>query len=81
MLDADEATRLGDRAKELIPKELIPGDEIGQILLRLGRIEPSALREALRTQSESGGQLGAVLRRMGACSASDAGTVRRAVNG
>ncbi len=46
-------------------------DEIGQILLRLGRIEASALREALHTQAESGGQLGAVLRRMGACSASD----------
>ncbi|HYZ83248.1 MAG TPA: ATP-binding protein [Bryobacteraceae bacterium] len=32
MLDADEATRKGDRAGELIAEELIPGDEIGQIM-------------------------------------------------
>src|SRR5262245_53948006 len=37
----------------------------------MGRIEASALREALLTQADSGGQLGAVLRRMGACSSSD----------
>ena len=47
------------------------GNEIGQILLRMGRIEPADLREALRVQSDCGGLLGAVLRRMGACSASD----------
>lgn len=32
MLDADTATRAGDRQRELIPPEEIPGDEIGQIM-------------------------------------------------
>jgi signal transduction histidine kinase len=32
MLDADEATRRGDRERELIRNEDIPGDEIGQIM-------------------------------------------------
>lgn len=32
MLDADTATRDGDRQKELIPAKEIPGDEIGQIM-------------------------------------------------
>ncbi len=45
--------------------------EIGQVLLRLGRIEPDALREALRIQQESGGLLGGILRRIGACDARD----------
>jgi len=47
------------------------GNELGQILLRMGRIEAVALREALRLQQESGGLLGALLRRMNACSESD----------
>jgi len=47
------------------------GNEIGQILLRMGKVEPAALREALRVQAESGGLLGALLRRMGACSKRD----------
>lgn len=33
MLDADTATRAGNRQKELIPPTEIPGDEIGQIML------------------------------------------------
>ncbi len=32
MLQADEATQRGDRQRELIPPEMIPGDEIGQIM-------------------------------------------------
>jgi signal transduction histidine kinase len=32
MLDADDATRQGDRGHELIDEELISGDEIGQIM-------------------------------------------------
>jgi signal transduction histidine kinase len=32
MLDADRATQEGNRANELIPDPLIPGDEIGQIM-------------------------------------------------
>lgn len=32
MLDADEATQRGDRGREMIPDEAIPGDEIGQIM-------------------------------------------------
>ncbi|BDC48160.1 hypothetical protein F183_A04760 [Bryobacterales bacterium F-183] len=32
MLDADDATQRGDRAREMIPDDAIPGDEIGQIM-------------------------------------------------
>lgn len=32
LLEADEATHRGDRHNELVPEELIPGDEIGQIM-------------------------------------------------
>lgn len=42
-------------------------NEIGQLLLRRGDITPAQLREALRIQVESGGHVGAILRRMGAC--------------
>jgi hypothetical protein len=44
-------------------------DELGQVLLRLGAIQPEHLRTALRLQEEHGGQLGAILLTMGACSA------------
>jgi lipopolysaccharide/colanic/teichoic acid biosynthesis glycosyltransferase len=43
------------------------GDELGQILLRQGQITPEQLREALRLQTEQGGHVGAILKRMGAC--------------
>jgi lipopolysaccharide/colanic/teichoic acid biosynthesis glycosyltransferase len=43
------------------------GDELGQVLLRRGQITPEQLREALRLQTEQGGHLGAILKRMGAC--------------
>jgi lipopolysaccharide/colanic/teichoic acid biosynthesis glycosyltransferase len=42
-------------------------NEIGQILLRRGAITPVQLRQALQTQGEHGGHVGAILRRMGAC--------------
>jgi lipopolysaccharide/colanic/teichoic acid biosynthesis glycosyltransferase len=42
-------------------------NEIGQLLIRNGVITPEQLRQALRIQSESGGHVGAILRRMGAC--------------
>jgi len=32
MLDADDATQHGDRAREMIDEAMIPGDEIGQIM-------------------------------------------------
>ena len=42
-------------------------NEIGQVLIRNGVITPEQLRQALRIQSENGGHVGAILRRMGAC--------------
>jgi lipopolysaccharide/colanic/teichoic acid biosynthesis glycosyltransferase len=42
-------------------------NELGQVLIRNGVITPEQLRQALRIQSESGGHVGAILRRMGAC--------------
>jgi lipopolysaccharide/colanic/teichoic acid biosynthesis glycosyltransferase len=42
-------------------------NEIGQVLIRNGIITPEQLRAALRIQTESGGHVGAILRRMGAC--------------
>jgi Undecaprenyl-phosphate galactose phosphotransferase WbaP len=43
------------------------GDEIGQLLLRKGRITAQQLREALAVQADTGGQLGVILRELGAC--------------
>ncbi|HWP09428.1 MAG TPA: exopolysaccharide biosynthesis polyprenyl glycosylphosphotransferase [Polyangiaceae bacterium] len=42
-------------------------NELGQVLLRNGVIRPEQLRRALRVQAETGGHVGAILRRMGAC--------------
>jgi lipopolysaccharide/colanic/teichoic acid biosynthesis glycosyltransferase len=44
-------------------------NEIGQVLLRKGFITPVQLRQALKVQTEQGGHVGAILRRMGACDA------------
>src|ERR1700710_3156593 len=44
-------------------------NEIGQLLIRKGIITPQQLREALKVQAESGGHVGAILKRMGACDA------------
>jgi len=43
------------------------GDELGQVLLRREKITPQQLRDALKLQTEQGGHLGAILKRMGAC--------------
>jgi signal transduction histidine kinase len=56
MLDADTATRAGDRERELIPKSEILGDEIGQIMR--SRNETVA---ALRRQED---ELATALRRL-----------------
>src|SRR5262245_25386172 len=45
------------------------GNEIGQVLLHMGAIRPEQLREALRIQQETGGLIGAILDKMGACDA------------
>lgn len=50
MLDADDATRRGDREHELIPEELIPGDEIGQIM----RSRNASIQELRRREDELG---------------------------
>jgi lipopolysaccharide/colanic/teichoic acid biosynthesis glycosyltransferase len=44
-------------------------DELGQLLMQSGALKPELLREALRVQEEQGGQLGATLIAMRACSA------------
>lgn len=63
-LDADEASRQEDRRRELIPEELTPGDEIGDImrsrnetLARL-RAQEDELEEALRRVEELAEDLG-----------------------
>jgi signal transduction histidine kinase len=56
MLDADSATQKGDREREMIPSEDIPGDEIGQIMS-----SRNATVAALRRQED---ELAAALRRL-----------------
>jgi lipopolysaccharide/colanic/teichoic acid biosynthesis glycosyltransferase len=43
------------------------GNEIGQVLLRNGDIQPDHLRAGLRQQEQQGGQIGRILIQMGAC--------------
>jgi signal transduction histidine kinase len=53
-LEADAATRRGDRQAEIVPEPLIPGDEIGQIMrsrndtVEALRMQEDVLEEALR---------------------------------
>ena len=56
MLDADYSVMTGDRGREIIPSELIPGDEIGQIM----RSRNSTV-EQLRAREE---ELEAALKRL-----------------
>jgi signal transduction histidine kinase len=56
MLDADTATRAGDRERELIPQVEIPNDEIGQIMRSRNETV-----EALRRQED---ELATALRRL-----------------
>ena len=48
LLDADEATRRGDREREIIPEREIPGDEVGQIMTS----HNSTVRELRRHEAE-----------------------------
>lgn len=56
VLDADEATRRGEHGRELIPEELILGDEIGQIM----RSRNAVVAELRRHEDE----LAAALKRL-----------------
>ncbi len=56
LLEADQATRTGDRARELIPASEIPDDEIGQIM----RSRNETVTELRRQEDE----LAAALRRL-----------------
>lgn len=64
-------TELTEDANQQVPafykRRRKRGDELGQVLLRHGQITPEQLRTALKLQTEEGGHLGAILKRMGAC--------------
>ena len=57
----------GQRAPAFYKRRRRRNNEIGQLLIRKGIITPQQLREALKIQAESGGHVGAILKRMGAC--------------
>ena len=59
----------GQRAPAFYKRRRRRNNEIGQLLIRKGIITPQQLREALKIQQESGGHVGAILKRMGACDA------------
>ena len=61
----------GARAPAFYKRRRRRNNEIGQLLIRKGIITAQQLREALKMQTESGGHLGAILRRMGACDSRD----------
>jgi lipopolysaccharide/colanic/teichoic acid biosynthesis glycosyltransferase len=67
MLAAGPPGGSAKRAPAFYKRRRKRNNEIGQVLIRNGVITPEQLREALRVQSESGGHVGAILRRMGAC--------------
>jgi lipopolysaccharide/colanic/teichoic acid biosynthesis glycosyltransferase len=60
---------IGQRAPAFYKRRRKRSNEIGQVLLRSGVVTPEQLREALKIQSELGGQIGAILKSMGACDA------------
>jgi lipopolysaccharide/colanic/teichoic acid biosynthesis glycosyltransferase len=64
---AEAAKQPRDGAPAFYKRRRRRDNEIGQILLRRGAITPVQLRQALQTQGEHGGHVGAILRRMGAC--------------
>ena len=57
----------GERAPAFYKRRRRRHNELGQLLLRKGLVTPEQLRQALRIQTEQGGHLGAILKRMGAC--------------
>ena len=59
----------GQRAPAFYKRRRRRNNEIGQLLIRKGLITPQQLRDALKIQAESGGHVGAILKRMGACDA------------
>src|SRR6478736_1653217 len=59
--------RSGQRAPAFYKRRRRRNNEIGQLLIRKGIITPQQLRDALKIQAESGGHVGAILKRMGAC--------------
>ncbi len=59
----------GKRAPAFYKRRRKRNNEIGQVLIRNGIITPEQLRQALRIQSETGGHVGEILRRTGACDA------------
>jgi lipopolysaccharide/colanic/teichoic acid biosynthesis glycosyltransferase len=63
--DAPRATR--DSTPAFWSRRRRRDNEIGQILIRNGTITPEQLRTALRVQSEVGGHLGQILKKLGAC--------------
>lgn len=67
MLVAAPPNGSGPRAPAFYKRRRRRNNEIGQLLLRKGIVTPQQLREALKIQAESGGHLGAILKRMGAC--------------
>ena len=67
VLVADPPGGSAKRAPAFYKRRRKRNNEIGQVLIRNGVITPEQLRQALRIQSESGGHVGAILRRMGAC--------------
>ncbi|HYO94933.1 MAG TPA: exopolysaccharide biosynthesis polyprenyl glycosylphosphotransferase [Polyangiaceae bacterium] len=64
---SDASAQTPQRAPAFYKRRRKRDNEIGQLLLRKGVITPEQLRQALRIQVESGGHVGAILRRMGAC--------------
>jgi exopolysaccharide biosynthesis polyprenyl glycosylphosphotransferase len=67
--DAPRAQR--DSAPAFWSRRRRRDNEIGQILIRKGAITPEQLRQALRVQSEVGGHVGQILKKLGACDARD----------
>jgi len=57
----------GQRAPAFYKRRRKRNNEIGQLLIRKGIVTPQQLRDALKIQAESGGHVGAILKRMGAC--------------
>jgi C4-dicarboxylate-specific signal transduction histidine kinase len=63
LLDADEAVRLADSSREVIPEEAIPADELGEIMrsrnetIRLLRNKEAALADALDRLAQAASDL------------------------
>jgi exopolysaccharide biosynthesis polyprenyl glycosylphosphotransferase len=67
ILNRRDAVARPDAVPAFFKRRKKRADELGQLLLENGTLEPESLRNALRAQDEQGGQLGAILVEMGAC--------------